>query len=146
MPNAAAEPIQVGALTVRFHVDADESGGSVSIFECDVPANAHMPAPHSHDAFDETVFGLDGVTTFTVGGEPTELNSGEALFIPRRVIHGFTNGGDDDARFLAVISPGLLGSGYFRDVADVLAGEGPPDVEMLGEVMRRHGLTPAPPA
>jgi quercetin dioxygenase-like cupin family protein len=29
-----------------------------------------MPAPHSHDAFDETVFGLDGVTTFTVGGEP----------------------------------------------------------------------------
>jgi hypothetical protein len=62
------------------------------------------------------------------------------------VIHGFTNGGDVDARFLGVISPGLLGSGYFRDVADVLAGEGPPDVEMLDEVMRRHGLTPAPPA
>jgi hypothetical protein len=75
-----------------------------------------------------------------------DLNPGEALFIPRRVIHGFTTGGDVDARFLAVISPGLLGSGYFRDVADVLAGEGPPDVEMLGEVMRRHGLTPAPPA
>jgi quercetin dioxygenase-like cupin family protein len=105
MPNAAAEPIQVGALTVRFHVDADESGGSVSIFECDVPANARMPAPHSHDAFDETVFGLDGVTTFTVGGGRTDLNPGEALFIPRRVIHGFTNGGDVDARFLAVISP-----------------------------------------
>jgi hypothetical protein len=39
-----------------------------------------------------------------------------------------------------------LGSDYFRDVADVLAGDGPPDIEMLGEVMRRHGLTPAPPA
>jgi quercetin dioxygenase-like cupin family protein len=76
MPNAAAEPIQVGALTVRFHVDADESGGSVSIFECDVPADARMPAPHSHDAFDETVFGLDGVTTFAVGGESTDLNRG----------------------------------------------------------------------
>ena len=68
MPNAAAEPIRVGTLTVRFHVDADESGGSVSIFECDVPANARMPAPHSHDAFDETVFGLDGVNTFTWAG------------------------------------------------------------------------------
>jgi hypothetical protein len=56
MPNTAAEPIQVGALTVRFHVDADESGGSVSVFECDAPANARMPAPHSHDEFDETVF------------------------------------------------------------------------------------------
>jgi hypothetical protein len=50
------------------------------------------------------------------------------------------------APVLAVISPGLLGSDYFRDVADVLAGDGPPDVEMIGEVMRRHGLTPAPPA
>jgi quercetin dioxygenase-like cupin family protein len=145
MPDTA-EPIQVGALTVRFHVDADESGGSVSVFECDVPADARMPAPHSHDEFDESVFGLDGVTTFTLGGARTDLSPGEALFIPRRVIHGFTNDGDVDARFLAVISPGLLGSSYFRDVAGVLAGAGPPDVGLLGEVMRRHGLTPAPPA
>ena len=146
MANTAAEPIQIGALTVRFHVDADESGGSVSIFECEVPANARMPAPHSHDEFDETVFGLDGVTTFTVGGARTDLSPGEALFIPRRVIHGFNNGRKADARFLAVISPGLLGSGYFREVADVIAGGGPPDVERIGDVMRRHGLTPAPPA
>ena len=145
MPSTAAEPIQLGALSVRFHVDADESGGSVSVFECDVPANARMPAPHSHDDFDETVFGLDGITTFTVGGGRTDLNPGEALFIPRRVIHGFRNGAEADARFLAVISPGLLGSGYFREVADVIAGSGPPDVERIGEVMRRHGLTPAPP-
>ena len=145
MPSAA-EPIQLGALSVRFHVDADESGGSLSIFECEVPADARMPAPHSHDEFDETVFGLDGVTTFTVGAAQTDLTPGEALFIPRRVIHGFRNGAEADARFLAVISPGLLGSGYFREVADVIAGGGPPDVERIGEVMRRHGLTPAPPA
>jgi quercetin dioxygenase-like cupin family protein len=145
MTNTAAESIQVGALTVRFHVEADESGGSVSVFECDVPANARMPAPHSHDEFDETVFGLDGVTAFTVGGGRSDLNPRDALFIPRRVIHGFSNGGDVDARFLAVISPGLLGSSYFRDIAEVLAGDGPPDIEMISEVMRRHGLTPAPP-
>jgi hypothetical protein len=68
MANTAAEAIQVGALTVRFHVDADESGGSVSVFECDAPANARMPAPHSHDEFDETVFGLVGVTTSPSAG------------------------------------------------------------------------------
>ncbi|HXZ56868.1 MAG TPA: cupin domain-containing protein [Gaiellaceae bacterium] len=146
MPDSAAEPIYVGALTVRFHVDADKSGGSVSVFECDAPAHARMPAPHSHDDFDETVFGLDGVTTFTVGGIRTDLSPGEALFIPRRVIHGFSNEGEIDARFLAIVSPGLMGSGYFKDVAGVLGEEGPPDIERLGEVMRRHGLTPAPPA
>src|SRR2546423_15148129 len=109
MPDTTAEPIQVGALSVRFHVDRDESGGSVSVFECDVPANARMPAPHSHDEFDETVFELDGVTTFTVGEARTDLNPGEALFIPRRVIHGFSNGGRIDARFFPIICPGLLG-------------------------------------
>jgi quercetin dioxygenase-like cupin family protein len=146
MTSTTHEPIQVGAMTIRFHVDADESGGSVSVFECDIPANARMPAPHSHDAFDETIFGLDGVTTYTVGGERREVGPGDALFIPRHVIHGFSNEGAVDARVLAVISPGLMGSGYFKDVAEVLAGAGPPDIEKIGEVMRRHGLTPAPPA
>ena len=146
MPSTAAEAIQLGALSVRFHVDADESGGSVSIFECEALANARMPAPHSHDDFDETVFGLDGVTTFTVGGERTDCTPARRSSYPCRVIHGFSNDGDVDARFLAVISPGLLGSSYFRDVADVLSADGPPDIGKIGEVMRRHGLTPAPPA
>jgi hypothetical protein len=43
MPNTAAEPIQVGALTVRFHVDGDESGGSVSVFECNVATSGMSP-------------------------------------------------------------------------------------------------------
>jgi quercetin dioxygenase-like cupin family protein len=139
------DAIQVGALSVRFHVDADESDGSVSVFECGAPANARMPAPHSHDAFDETVYGLDGVTVFTIGGQRSELRPGDALFIPRNVIHGFGNEGDADARFLAVITPGLLGSRYFEEVAAVFAAGGPPNLEKIHEVMRRHGLTPAPP-
>jgi quercetin dioxygenase-like cupin family protein len=142
--NIAGKAIQVGALTVRFHVDADHSGGSVSIFEAGVPVSARMPAPHSHDSFDETVFGLDGITTFTVAGERIDLRRGESLFISRGVIHGFTNERDVDSRFLAVISPGLLGSAYFEEVGAVLAA-GPPDLAKIGEVMRRHGLTPAPP-
>jgi quercetin dioxygenase-like cupin family protein len=139
-------PIQVGALTVLFHVDADQSNGSVTVFECVAPAKARMPAPHSHDDFDETVFGLEGITSFTVGGERIDLSPGESLFIRRGVVHGFDNQGDADARFLGVISPGLLGPSYFTEVADVLGGGGPPDVEKIGEVMRRHGLTPAPPS
>jgi len=145
MSDIAGQPIQVGAMTVLFHVDADQSGGSVTVFECVAPSKARMPAPHSHDDFDETVFGLEGVTSYTVGGERIDLKPGESLFVPRRVIHGFDNQGDVDARFLAIISPGLLGPSYFREVADVLGTGGPPDVQKIDEVMRRHGLTPAPP-
>jgi quercetin dioxygenase-like cupin family protein len=144
MSSTSAQRIQMGALSVVFHVDADQSGGSVTVFECFVPAQARMPAPHSHDDFDETAFGLEGVTTFTVGGEQFDLRVGESLFIPRGVVHSFDNRGEDDGRFLAVISPGLLGPKYFEEIADVVGSGGPPDIERIGEVMRRHGLTPAP--
>src|SRR5215210_1004428 len=73
------ETIQVGALQVRFLVEAEDSNGSVSCFECFVPAQAMMPAPHSHDAFEETIYGLDGVSTWTVDGQVQEIGVGEAL-------------------------------------------------------------------
>jgi quercetin dioxygenase-like cupin family protein len=68
MTSASTEMIQVGALRVRFLVEAADSNGSVSVFECFVPADSKMPAPHSHDAFEETIYGLKGVTSWSVDG------------------------------------------------------------------------------
>jgi quercetin dioxygenase-like cupin family protein len=145
---ATAETITVGQLGVRFLVEGPDSNGSVSVFECYVPANARMPAPHSHDAFEETIYGLKGTTLWTLDGESVGIGAGEALCVPRGAVHGFQNGGDTDATFLAIASPGVFGPAYFREVGEVLAASpgGPPDVAALAEVMRRHGLTPAQPA
>ncbi len=68
------------------------------------------------------------------------------LCIPRGSVHRFDNNGDDDATVLAVVTPGILGPGYFRDLEALIAGSagGPPDPAAIGEIMRRHGLTPAP--
>jgi hypothetical protein len=65
VPPTPLETIRVGAITVRFVLDAEASGGSATAFECEVPANAVMSAAHSHDGFEETNYGLAGVTTFT---------------------------------------------------------------------------------
>jgi quercetin dioxygenase-like cupin family protein len=140
-----SETIRVGAISVRFVLDAETSGGSATAFECEVPANAVMSAAHSHDGFEETNYGLAGVTTFTVDGEPRELHPGEVVFIPRGAVHAFENRSDADAKFLAVVTPGVLRPNYFSEIAAVLraAAGGPPDPAAIGEVMRRHGLTPA---
>lgn len=147
MSSAPAEVIQVGALSVRFLVEATDSNGSVSVFECFVPADSKMPAPHSHDAFEETIYGLEGVTTWSVDGRTLDIGPGEATCVPRGATHGFDNHGAEDAKFLAVASPGVMTPDYFRGIHDVLASnpEGPPDLAKLAEVMRRHGLTAAPP-
>jgi quercetin dioxygenase-like cupin family protein len=148
MTKAAGETILVGALGVSFLVEAGDSNGSVSVFECFVPADSTMPAPHSRDAFEETVYGLEGLTTWIVDGRPLDLSPGEALCIHRGIVHGFENRGTQDAKFLAVASPGVMSRAYFREINDVLAaGPGaPPDRAKIAEVMLRHGLTPAPPA
>ena len=129
-------------------VEAADSNGSASVFECNVPANSRMPAPHSHDGFEETIYGLEGATTWTIDGETVDVEPGEVVCVPRAQIHGFQNRGDFDATFLAIATPGVFGPADFREVDDVLAASvgGPPGHAAIAQVMRRHGLTPAPPA
>lgn len=140
------EEIGVGGLAIRFLLEGEQSAGAVSVFEFDVPAGSKVAAAHSHDGYEETIVGLEGVLTWTVEGEATEVGPGEALCIPRGAVHQFDNRGEADAKALAVVTPGILGPDYFREVAAVLeaAAGGPPDLEAIGAVMRRHGLTPAP--
>ena len=139
------EVIKVGGMGIRFLVEGEESGGSVAVFEFHVPAGTKVAAGHSHDGYEETIYGLEGVLTWTIGGTSIDVGPGEALLIPRGAVHQFDNKGNADARALAVVTPGILGPDYFREVAAILAAAagGPPDFGALGEVMRRHGLTPA---
>jgi quercetin dioxygenase-like cupin family protein len=143
MATLTREEINVGPLSIRFLVEGEESGGSVAVFEFDVPAGAKVAAGHSHDGYEETIYGLEGVLTWTVEGVPVDVGPGEVLCIPRGAVHQFDNAHDVDARALAVVTPGILGPDYFREVAAILgaAAGGPPDFAALGEVMRRHGLT-----
>jgi len=145
MATMAQEEIRIGGIDVRFLLEGEQTNGALAMFEFGVAAGTKVPAPHSHDAFDETIYGLEGVLTWTVDGEAHRVGPGEVLPIPRGVVHGFDNTGETDARALAVVTPGILGPAYFREVADVLAQApgGPPDLAALAAVMRRHGLTPA---
>ena len=147
MSQEPKETISVGQFSVRFLVEAADSNGSATVFECYVPANSRMPAPHSHDGFEETIYGLAGVTTFTVDGETVEIAPGDAVCLPRGAIHGFANHASTDATFLAVATPGVFGPSYFHEIAETIASTvgGPPDLAALAQVMRRHGVTPAQP-
>ena len=143
MNTASRTAIELGDIEVLFLVEAEDSQGAATVFECRVAADAKVPAPHSHDGFEETVYGLEGVTTFTVDGDTRDIGPGEAICIRRGQVHQFVNHGTADAKFLSVATPGIFGPDYFRQIRDVLTAGGPPDIGALLEVMRRHGLTPA---
>jgi quercetin dioxygenase-like cupin family protein len=145
MESRVMDSIKLGGIGIDFLVDAGDSDGSVTVFECTVAAGGKVPAPHSHDGFEETIYGLEGVTTWAIDGEPRDVAPGEAICIRRGQVHGFVNSGATDAKFLAVATPGVFGPAYFREMSEVFAASagGPPDPEAVGAVMRRHGLTPA---
>src|SRR5258708_785737 len=64
MSTSTREEIRIGPLAISPLVEGDESGGTVALHECDVPAGAGLPVAHSHDAYEETIYGLEGTITF----------------------------------------------------------------------------------
>jgi quercetin dioxygenase-like cupin family protein len=140
------ERIRIGQLEIRFLLEGTATAGSVAMFEFDVPANARVPIAHSHDAYEETIYGLKGVLSWTVDGHVHNVGPGEVLCISRGAVHRFDNTSGADATMLAVVTPGVLGPDYFRELAALVAAAagGPPNMAAVAEVMRRHGLTPAP--
>jgi quercetin dioxygenase-like cupin family protein len=146
--NPAEETIQCGHITIRFLMSGEHSNGSIAAFEMTVPGAQGVPAPpHSHDRYEETIYGIQGVLLWTVEGKRIDVGPGQLLTIPRGAVHRFDNTTDKDAKALCVITPAVLGPEYFREIAAVAlaAQAGPPDRAKIVEIMLRHGLTPAMP-
>jgi len=81
--NPSEETIKIGPLGIRFLLTGDDSNGGVSVFEVLVPAGQKLAAPaHKNDAFEEILYGIEGVLTWTVDGTPIEVGPGQALWIP----------------------------------------------------------------
>lgn len=146
--NPADETIRLGPLEIRFLVTAENSAGSVAVFEVVVPGAQRLMGPaHSHDHYEETIYGIGGLLTWTVDGKLFDVGPGQALCIPRGAVHRFDNNTAQDAKVLCMVTPAAIGPQFFRESAEAMnaSAGGPPDRARMMEIMRRHGLTPAPP-
>jgi len=144
--NPSEEVIEIGPLRIHFLVTGDDSSGSIAAFELTAAGGARLMGPaHSHDHYEETIYGVDGVLTWTVNGKAIDVGPGQTLCIVRGAVHRFDNPADREAKALCVITPAAIGPQYFREIAEVMkaAAGGPPDKMKMMEIMRRHGLPPA---
>ena len=146
--NASEETFSLGELSVRFLLTGDDTNGSVSVFEVMVPAGQKLMAPtHKNDAYEETLYGISGVLTWTIDGKPYAIGPGQSVCIPRGASHRFDNFGSEDAKQLTIITPPIMGPAYFREVGEVLKASvgAPPDVAQIVDVFTRNGMTIAAP-
>ena len=133
--NPSDETIRLGPLAVRFLLTGDDSSGSVAAFELTVPAAQRLQAPaHSHDHYEETIYGIAGVLTWTVDGTPLDVGPGQALCIRRGAVHRFDNSGSAGRQGALPDHAGRARSTVFprgRRGDNASAG-GPPDRVKMG--------------
>src|SRR5262249_55296765 len=130
---------QLGAMGVRFMVDAAQSGGGFSLVEHPLaPRGLASPLPrHTHEDGDSFV--LQGRVGAQLGDETVYAGPGDLIFKPRGQWHAFWNAGDEPARILEIISPGGFET-YFEQMSELLAGGGVPDPEKIGAIAQANGL------
>lgn len=136
------EEIQLPRILLRMLIDGQGSGASLTMFEMEVAPGGAMPVPHHHVGFDETVYGMAGTLRMTRDGQKVDVGVGETVHVPRGMVHAFENPFEETAKVLVVITPGVFGAPYFRDVRELMASGWPPDPKQAAEVMMRHGLVP----
>lgn len=134
------EIINFSGLEIHIYLDDTDTKGQFTMFKVVVNPGAKMGMPHYHEAFDETLYGLKGITTYLVDGKTIELGIGDYLQIPKGIVHGFSNLHAGPSEFLTLINPGIFGAPYFREIAEVLNAGGPPDVPRLKAILLKHGL------
>jgi mannose-6-phosphate isomerase-like protein (cupin superfamily) len=139
------EIIRVGDMHITFLKTRHETGDRLDLFEITIPSQRQMIVPHLHRDYDETIIGLNGITTWTLGGETMTVGPGQTLVIPRGLPHTFANMHKPTARIMCINTPGLIGPEYFREIAAIVDDEGPEALPEIGAVMTRYGVIPVTP-
>jgi quercetin dioxygenase-like cupin family protein len=135
-----SDEVWIGSLRLKFLIDEAGNGGRLTMFDMTVPEQARVPSAHYHRDFEEVWYGLGGALTVTLDGVQHQLRSGDALFVPRGVVHRFDNLAAGEARALVTLTPATAGKRYFEEIATVVNAGGPPDMTKMKAVMEKYGL------
>ncbi|MFJ2832731.1 cupin domain-containing protein [Streptomyces sp. NPDC087263] len=129
--------------TYTFKATTESTGGAFALLEASIPPGGGPP-PHVHTKEDEAFYLLDGVLEITVGEEKHLVRGGDFIFLPREIVHCFTNPSVNAARALILITPG--GFEKFFAEAGIPARQGeqsppfnPDDLERLAGLSEQHG-------
>ncbi|CAI5475031.1 unnamed protein product [Closterium sp. Yama58-4] len=123
-PHAATGLVEAGGgkvvnamgMRVRVKADAEQTGGSYSVLEYEVPAGEGTEE-HIHTREHEAWFLLDGQMTWTIEKETYKAFPGSFMHMPLGRAHSFRNNSDRPARMLVVCMPGGLEK-YFLEIGD----------------------------
>jgi mannose-6-phosphate isomerase-like protein (cupin superfamily) len=99
-----------GLLPLSIKLSAKDTGGESLVFEHKNMGKGGPPR-HIHFEQDEWFYVVKGEFEFEVGTERYQLTSGDTLFAPRGIPHGWAHVGDEPGTLLTMVTP----AGTFED-------------------------------
>jgi mannose-6-phosphate isomerase-like protein (cupin superfamily) len=126
----------IGGNVMTCKARSADTGGAYALFE-NVTAPGGGPPLHVHRREEEAFYLLEGELVFTLGGRQVKLEPGAFLLAPRGLPHTFVNPGAVPSKALVLVTPGGL-EDFFDELSRLPSG--PPDVERLLDLGRRHGI------
>jgi mannose-6-phosphate isomerase-like protein (cupin superfamily) len=93
-----------GLLPLTIKLSGKDTNGEVLLFEHRNMGKGGPPR-HIHFTQDEWFYVIKGEYVFEVGDDKYQLTSGDTLFAPRNITHGWANVGDEPGTLLTMVSP-----------------------------------------
>jgi len=144
--SGAGAALNVLGVTHVYKATGEETAGSFSLWEAEVPPGAGPP-PHTHTREDEAFYVLSGELLFELEGDPAphRVSKGGFVFGARGRRHAFRNAGEQPVRMLILSAPSCGLDRMFAELDAATAG-GMPEAEKLMAITARYGVIIEPPA
>ncbi len=123
----------------------DATEGAFSVYRQIAPPGFATPY-HTHAAYGEGFYVLEGEVTFFCDGEKTVLRDGGFIYMPGTLAHGFRVSGDGPATMVIVSPPAGTFGAFVREMGEpattkTLPTPAPLDFARLGAVSAKWGST-----
>jgi quercetin dioxygenase-like cupin family protein len=108
-------PVAMGFSTLDFKVSGQQTNGGLFIMEHVGLGKGGGPVRHLHHEQEEWFYVLEGEVVAEVGGKRFRLKTGDSVFAPRKVPHGFVYVAEKPGRLLIAFTPAGKMEAYFRE-------------------------------
>lgn len=130
-----ADGVSLRGTRVLFLAGAEQTEGASALEMRTIPG--FDTGAHRHSRIEEYFYVLSGEVQAQAGDRTVVGGPGTFVFVPKGLPHSIANRSNAPAAFLLFTAPPGH-ERYFRDLADVLAVDGPPDAELIAQVRARH--------
>ncbi len=123
---------------VSVLLGGEQTGGTLMVaFDTTPPGGG--PPPHVHGTEDELFLVVEGLISYFVDGQWTEVGAGGAVYLPRGSTHCFRNVGTTPSRQWVLTTPSGF-EHFFARCADEWAKPGGPDMSQIVAIHQEHGI------